>query len=301
MPLSPSAAIAATPTRVRWTRVAAFFAIALAVSGLLSVPFALGVLPEEAVGLVVPIAQLAPLIAALIVRDRSVRRRDALALTVPSRRALWQAAGVAVLAFASVPLVRAAIALVTGSAQLGAGDGIAMIVVAVPVVLVLQTLFGIGEELGWRGWLQTTLSPLGFWASSLVIGVLWALWHLPIVIALGLAGRELAAYLLVILAVAPLLSALRVLGMSMWPAVLGHGLLNSLRVAIDQNLLSPASERGDGAFWIVEASGWALWLLAAFLVMRVAGRRAGSHRPGALARLVRDPSCGVTSLNSPRA
>lgn len=39
----------------------------------------------------------------------------------------------------------------------------------------------LGEEPGWRGCLLPLLSRrLGLWAASLVVGVIWAAWHLPI-------------------------------------------------------------------------------------------------------------------------
>lgn len=40
----------------------------------------------------------------------------------------------------------------------------------------------ISEELGWRGWLQPRLARLGFWPMSFVIGVIWGLWHLPVIL-----------------------------------------------------------------------------------------------------------------------
>jgi membrane protease YdiL (CAAX protease family) len=53
------------------------------------------------------------------------------------------------------------------------------------LILLLEIMIvGIGEELGWRGWLLPTLlargwSPLG---ASLGVGALWAAWHVPILV-----------------------------------------------------------------------------------------------------------------------
>lgn len=54
----------------------------------------------------------------------------------------------------------------------------------------------LGEEIGWRGFLLPKLlqgnSPL---AASLKLGVLWALWHLPIDLSAGTSGEVAAAIL----------------------------------------------------------------------------------------------------------
>lgn len=66
----------------------------------------------------------------------------------------------------------------------------------VPVVVLLGglglvlggTLFALaalGEELGWRGLLLTELAPLGFWKLSLGTGLVWGIWHTPLIL-LGL-------------------------------------------------------------------------------------------------------------------
>lgn len=41
--------------------------------------------------------------------------------------------------------------------------------------------FMLGEELGWRGFQFEETKLLGFWRSSLLIGVLWGLWHAPVI------------------------------------------------------------------------------------------------------------------------
>ena|SRR5215211_3869226 len=55
--------------------------------------------------------------------------------------------------------------------------------VVLPLFLVILTLTdGLGEELAWRGFaLPRLLSRHNALAASLILGVLWALWHLPLI------------------------------------------------------------------------------------------------------------------------
>jgi membrane protease YdiL (CAAX protease family) len=45
------------------------------------------------------------------------------------------------------------------------------------------TLLTFGEEYGWRGYLLPRLLPLGEIRATLLLGVIWALWHLPLIVA----------------------------------------------------------------------------------------------------------------------
>ena len=47
--------------------------------------------------------------------------------------------------------------------------------------LTINALFAFGEEYGWRGVLAEELRPLGRVRANLLTGVLWGLWHAPII------------------------------------------------------------------------------------------------------------------------
>lgn len=46
----------------------------------------------------------------------------------------------------------------------------------------LNGLFAFGEEFGWRGYLLPKLMPLGKLKAYIIVGVIWGLWHAPIIL-----------------------------------------------------------------------------------------------------------------------
>ncbi len=46
----------------------------------------------------------------------------------------------------------------------------------------INALAALGEELGWRGFMQNELRFTGFWQSSLIVGLVWGVWHTPIIL-----------------------------------------------------------------------------------------------------------------------
>lgn len=49
----------------------------------------------------------------------------------------------------------------------------------------VNALAAFGEEYGWRGYLLNVLEPLGFWKASLIIGLIWGIWHAPMILFFG--------------------------------------------------------------------------------------------------------------------
>ena len=105
--------------------------------------------------------------------------------------------------------------------------------VSLPVgVLVNTILITFNEELGWRGWLQPRLAGLGFWPAALVSGVIWGVWHAPIIWmgwnypGMGVQGVGLMIAWCVLLT--PYLALARERGGGVWAAGAFHGSLNGV-------------------------------------------------------------------------
>lgn len=98
--------------------------------------------------------------------------------------------------------------------------------------LTVNALAAFGEELGWRGLLHRHLRPMGFWRSSLAIGILWGCWHAPIIL-LGhnypqhpQAGVPMMVAFTLLLA--PLFTWIRDASGSVIAAAILHGSINAL-------------------------------------------------------------------------
>jgi CAAX protease family protein len=120
-------------------------------------------------------------------------------------------------------------------AQLGLPDApiwmvIALMVGLMAVVQFVKSLGTIaGEEIGWRGLLVWELRKLmSFEATCLVSGLVWAVWHYPVIIAYGGGNTlfQLACFTLMIVAMSVIMTYYTFRAQSLWPAVMFHGAHN---------------------------------------------------------------------------
>ncbi len=166
----------------------------------------------------------------------------------------------------------------------GVADSLGRPVPAVALATVVQVVFGslintipaAGEEIGWRGFLFPRLrEDLGDLGAVLASGVIWGLWHAPLIL-LGYNYPSAPVLGLLIICgmttvVGGVLAWLRQRSGSVWPAAVGHGTINSSVFAFALMLGS-----ADHDFSTVGATimGWAGWPVPMLLVGWLIWRRA---------------------------
>lgn len=176
-----------------------------------------------------------------------------------------------------LPVVTILVAGAIGVVDVGTTpEAVGLVPLIVPTVIMLM-ISTLGEESAWRGYLTTLLGPRGFWTATLLIGGLWALWHLPLTgaywVAGEMAGREVVVTTVNLLFAAVALSALRFMTGSVWPAVLGHALHNALLQFAYSNFMTPTRELSDADYWGFTAVSWAVWIALDVVLVALMRRR----------------------------
>jgi membrane protease YdiL (CAAX protease family) len=98
------------------------------------------------------------------------------------------------------------------------------------VILVLT--FALGEEIGMRGYLQPHLMSLGRTRALLVVGLVWATWHMPLyyfvakLFPVGNVLLFLPLFYGTIVAASFFFGYLRIYTGSIWPATIAHSVHN---------------------------------------------------------------------------
>lgn len=99
----------------------------------------------------------------------------------------------------------------------------------------------LGEEIGWRGYLTPTLLKVwSFPLVSLAVGLLWALWHVPIIFFTSYnAGPsaleiQMMNYTVMTIGLSFIMTYLRLRSESLWPAVVLHAAHNIYVLTIMQ-------------------------------------------------------------------
>ncbi len=133
--------------------------------------------------------------------------------------------------------------------------GIQVLVMAV-IGIVISMLTALGEEIGWRGFLvPRLLTWLGLEKTLLLTGLIWGLWHCPLLISgIYMPGTpnwfKVPMFLIIIGAVGVMIGILTLRAKSVWPAAIMHAAHNNF----DQVILG-AGTVGNNKMYFVSKSG----------------------------------------------
>ena len=145
----------------------------------------------------------------------------------------------------------------------------AMFVVTLVVAPFLNGLFGFGEELGWRGYLLPKLMVLGRLRAYVLLGIIWGLWHLPLIlIGFTYPGQPvlgIVAFMALTITLGIYINELTLRHRSSILAGWVHGVFNSQKLGIWAVLFPTINPLIGGFAGVV---GIVVWLLLGLWEMR---------------------------------
>src|SRR5215216_4370689 len=113
-------------------------------------------------------------------------------------------------------------------------SGIVNVVINFVMAVAIAALtFSLGEEIGMRGYLQPRLMSLGRTRALLVVGLVWATWHMPLyyfmakVFPVGNVLLFLPLFYATIVAASFFFGYMRIYTGSIWPASIAHAVHNA--------------------------------------------------------------------------
>ena len=176
---------------------------------------------------------------------------------------------------ASLPYVRQIMAASPSMSSIAPWT-LAIIQIAQGVLIapIINSVATFGEEFGWRAYLLPKLMPLGGRKAMVLIGLIWGVWHWPVILmgyeyGFNYPGYPWAGPLLFIWVTFGLgifLGWLTLRGKSIWPAVIGHAAINGIAgVAIIATTDQPNLLLGPLPVGIIGSLGFALVAIAVFV------------------------------------
>jgi membrane protease YdiL (CAAX protease family) len=138
----------------------------------------------------------------------------------------------------------------------------------------INSIFTFGEEFGWRAYLQPKLMPLGGRKAILLIGLIWGVWHWPIIAMGHNYGLDYPAapwlgmlmMVWVTIGLGTFLGWLTLRAGNVWPAVIGHAAINGISglaaVCVQGN---PNPLLGPYPTGLIASAAWVLLTLAILL------------------------------------
>jgi membrane protease YdiL (CAAX protease family) len=156
------------------------------------------------------------------------------------------------------PASQAAITESIGLQSLSPTLGFIAAVLTIGTIGMVQSLStGLGEEIGWRGFLTPRLTAIsGFIVATLITGLIWSSWHVPMLVLSDYNGGgdqrfEIASFMIMVIAISGAFAWLRLKSGSLWPAATLHASHN----LFIQGIFDPLTTRGANEITMVSEFG----------------------------------------------
>lgn len=138
----------------------------------------------------------------------------------------------------------------------------------------INGIFTLGEEFGWRAYLQPKLMPLGGRKAMILMGIIWGVWHWPVITMghnygldyPGFPWLGLLAMVWFTFLIGTLFGWATLRGGSVWPAVIGHAAINGIAgIGVLMVKDNPNPILGPMPVGIIGSIGFAIVVLWIFL------------------------------------
>lgn len=149
------------------------------------------------------------------------------------------------------------------------------VLIAATGLMIPSSLSALGEEIGWRGLLVPELSKkMTFTWTALLSGVIWTVWHLPMILFADYnsgtpAWFAVVCFALMVIAISFIFAWLRLKSGSLWVAVLLHASHN----VFIQNVFTPLTSNTGLTPYIIDEFGIALVITLGLLAFYFWRRR----------------------------
>ena len=145
------------------------------------------------------------------------------------------------------------------------------ILMLITIGFIMSASRALGEEIGWRGfmiWEMRKLMP--FWAVGILSGLIWAMWHWPVILFSDYNAGEgsfilqMFLFTMSVLPIGVILAYLTFRSKSLWPAVILHASHN----LFIQKIYTPLTIKGENTHFYIDEFGImmpiVLWVLALY-------------------------------------
>ena len=143
----------------------------------------------------------------------------------------------------------------------------------IPVAIAFSTPVQAGEEIGWRGYALPRLAArLGLAPASILLGMIWALWHLPLFFVRGADtyGQSFLVYAPQVIALSVAMAWLYArTGGSLLLVMLLHAAVNNSKDVVPSATPGAMSTFGLSASLVAWLTVTLLWLSAGYFLARM--------------------------------